>query len=127
MEAENLQLTSQLLQAILIGSSALAGFAGILIAQFARLARTSERWDRWVIGLLALVNGASFIFCVIGAITWFNYHLVSNLDMARNSFFGSQALFCSYFSCTYLLAFSLKISRLASPRTVGIKCGSVHS
>lgn len=68
MEAESLQLTSQLLHAMLVGSSALAGFAGVLIVQFVHLPRRTRSWDKWAIGIITLAWGVSFVFCVMGAI-----------------------------------------------------------
>lgn len=105
MEAESLQLTSQLLQAMLVASSALAGFAGVLTVQFARLARRTRAWDKWAIGFITLACGVSFCFCVLGAINWFDYHLTSDLNMARNWFFGQLLSFLLLFGLYVYVSF----------------------
>ena len=108
MEAESLQLTSQLLQAMLVGSSALAGFAGVLIVQFARLARRTRSWDKWAIGIITLVCGISFVFCVMGAINWFDYQLTSDLSMARNGFISQSLSFLLLFLLYVYVSFFIE-------------------
>jgi hypothetical protein len=85
-----LVLTSQLLQAILVASSALAGFTGLLIIEFSRLARKTRSWDKWVIGFISLICGISFVFCVTNAKTWFDDQLVYNLNSQFTFDFSSE-------------------------------------
>ena len=75
METQSLQMTSQMLQAILVGASALAGFTGIIMAHIGRFIQRKGAWDKWfkvIIGLLVIITGVSFIFCVFSAIGWFH-------------------------------------------------------
>ncbi len=99
MSDNNLLLTSQFLQAILVGSSALAGFAGILVIEFARLVRKADSWVKWLIGLITGLCGIAFIFCVNNIVNWFEYQgmFTSNLDSARTWFYVQSFSFLILF------------------------------
>jgi hypothetical protein len=99
---ESLNLIPQLLQAVLVGSSALAGFAGLIVIQLVQLSRDYAYWDRFLVGILSLVNGISFVICIVGAISWFNDNIESNLNMARNSFLVQAISFLLLFT-SYIL------------------------
>ncbi len=90
MDTNALQLTSQLLQAILIASSALAGFAGLLIIEFSQLARRTSQWDKYVIGFITLVCGGTFVFCVLSAKTWFDDQVTFNINSSFSLDFSSD-------------------------------------
>jgi hypothetical protein len=75
MDTVSLQITSQMLQAILVGASALAGFTGIILAQIGRIVQRQGAWDKTfkvIVGLLAIGSGVSFVFCIFSAIAWFH-------------------------------------------------------
>jgi hypothetical protein len=67
----DIQQTALLLQAILVASTAIAGFEGLLVVEIVRYTRYKQDWPKYLFGLFVLLLGASFIYCVGGAINWF--------------------------------------------------------
>ncbi|MGD0780854.1 MAG: hypothetical protein ABR954_08810 [Dehalococcoidales bacterium] len=61
--------TPQLIQAILVGSSALLGFTGVLDVQLAKTVK--KVWEKWFVGLFSSIIVVSFITCISYTITWF--------------------------------------------------------
>ncbi len=107
METDNLLMTSQMLQAILVASSALVGFAGFLIIEYVRLTRRENLWVKSIIGFIALIWGFSFISCVINIIDWFKYKgmFASDLDMALIWFYAQIGCFLFLFVVYILVSY----------------------
>ena len=63
--------TSQLMQAILVASSALIGFGGLLVIEVAKLAKGEGGWGKVILGVPVLGLGTGFVVCIESAITWY--------------------------------------------------------